>query len=385
MTVASAIPESNELDRWSVEINATRLHFGHGVLDRLGECAREIGATRVLLVTDRGLDAAGHVAAARRALDGAVEAVALFDAVPENPTESDVAAGVRVAEAFRPDAIVAFGGGSPLDCAKGINFVYSCGGRMRDYHGHGKADRELLPSIGVPTTAGTGSEAQRYTLITHDETGVKMACGDPKARFRAVLLDPELLRSVPTRVAATTAIDAVVHAVESSVCRTASPLSRLFGVDAWQRLSRSMRAYVASPAEAKPQVLADLSLGAYLAGTSIELSMLGAAHACANPLTALCGTTHGVAVGVLLPHVVRANGARGADYSALEPRGAEALAERLDEMLRVNGLPSRLRDRDVPKERLDELARLAAEQWTAGYNPVPVGVEELREIYEAAW
>ena len=129
----------------------------------------------------------------------------------------------------------------------------------------------------------------------------------------------------------------------------------------------------------------DLTLGAFAAGLSIEMSMLGAAHACANPLTTCCGTTHGVAVGALIPHVVRFNGARGADYGALDAEGADSLATRLDEMLKVNALPTRLRELDVPQARLDELARMAAAQWTAGFNPVPVGERELREIYETAW
>lgn len=385
MTLASPIPLTRAEERWTTELNQTRVHFGCGELERLGVRARELDARRVLLVTDRGLAGAGHVEAARRSLAAEVEAVALFDAVPENPSESDVDAGARVALAFAPDTIVALGGGSALDCAKGINFVFTNGGRMRDYWGHGRAERPMLPSIGVPTTAGTGSEAQRYTLITHDETRAKMACGDPKARFRAVLLDPWLLRSIPARVAAATSIDAATHAIESYVSTAASPLSQLFGLDAWRRLSRSMRAFVASPAAADDRVLTDLTLGAFLAGASIELSMLGAAHACANPLTALYGTTHGVAVGLLLPHVVRFNGAGGVDYSALDPAGATSLAERLDGMLEVNALPRRLSDCGVERERLDELARLAATQWTAGFNPVAVGETELKGIYEAAW
>ncbi len=133
----------------------TRVAFGPGSLNRLGELARELGGRRVLLVTDPGLEAAGHPQRACASLRGAGLDVAIFDGVEENPTTRHVEAGLAVAQTHQSDLLVAVGGGSAMDCAKGINFLMTNGGRMQDYWGHGKASRPMLPAIGVPTRSGT--------------------------------------------------------------------------------------------------------------------------------------------------------------------------------------------------------------------------------------
>src|SRR4029078_4627738 len=133
----------------------------------------------------------------------------LFRDFAENPTTDHVEAGLAVAREFRPELIIGRGGGSSMDCAKGINFLYSCGGRMQDYWGVEKATGPLLPMIAVPTTAGTGSETQSYALIADATTHVKMACGDKRAAFRGAILDPELTVTQPPRVTATTGIHAM--------------------------------------------------------------------------------------------------------------------------------------------------------------------------------
>src|SRR6516162_4754871 len=155
-----------------------RVLFETGALARLGEVARELGGRRALLVTDPGLEAAGHPQRALAALRGAGVETFVFDEVEENPTTRHVEAGLEVAKRHGIDLLVAVGGGSSMDCAKGINFLLTNGGRMSDYKGFGKAKKPMLPALGVPTTAGTGSEAQSYALIADDQTHQKMACGD---------------------------------------------------------------------------------------------------------------------------------------------------------------------------------------------------------------
>src|SRR4029450_9260929 len=150
-----------------------------------------------------------------------------------------VEAGSTFAASQRIDSIIALGGGSSLDCAKGINILLTNGGRMRDYHGHGKAQKPMLPMIGIPTTAGTGSEAQTYALISDTETHEKLACGDPKIAFRVALLDPALTVSQPTSVTATSGFDAIAHAVETFVTTKRNPLSESFSRQAWRLLERS--------------------------------------------------------------------------------------------------------------------------------------------------
>jgi alcohol dehydrogenase len=381
--------ELAETGSWSVSLDSGRLEFGEGALDRLGGLVRELDCKKVLLVTDAGIRAAGHVDRAEGAL--AAESIdhAVFDEVVENPTTRVVESTREFAQAFGPDCIVALGGGSSMDCAKGVNFLLTNGGKMEDYWGTGKAIEPMLPSVGIPTTAGTGSEAQSYALISQEGSRVKMACGDPKARFRSVILDPSLLPSAPREVRAVAAMDAVSHAVESYVSTRRTPESQRFAREAWRLLESSLETALRSPQQV--ETWGRMLLGAHFAGWAIEHSMLGAAHACANPLTARFGMTHGVAVGLMLPHVVSFNrvevDALYAELEDTEPRrdGAPGIEQRIRELRQACGLGGKLRDYDIPRECFEELAEQASGQWTATFNPRPVGPVELRELYESAY
>ncbi len=371
-----------------------RVIFGENELARLGELAKELGGRRILLVTDGGLIASGHVERALKSLALENLACFVFDQVEENPTTAHVEKGAAYARAQAIDLIIALGGGSAMDCAKGINFLLSNGGRMEDYWGFGKAAKPMLPAIGIPTTAGTGSEAQSYALIAQAGTHRKMACGDLKARFRAVILDPVLLTSVPQRVAAITGIDAIAHAIESSVSTRANPISRMFSKEAWRLLAKNLIPSLQNSNDLS--ILAEMLLGAHLAGHAIENSMLGAAHACANPLTAKYGIAHGIAVGLMLPHVIQCNGLIAAeDYAVLleavnaapaaHGNSVEALIGKVKEFLTLAGLPLRLRDCHVAEHDLPALARAALQEWTGKFNPRALTEEEILQIYFAAF
>jgi alcohol dehydrogenase len=195
-----------------------RVLFGDGTIDQLGALAKELGFSRTLLVADAGLVKAGHHDHARASLDAAGVQTLDFGDFGPNPDADMIEVGRRYAAGKGIDSIIGLGGGSSLDCAKGINFVLTQGGTIHEFHGYGKAARPMLPMIGVPTTAGTGSEAQSYALISDPRTHKKMACGDPKAAFRAVILDPRLTLTQPAAVTAAAGYDAMAHAVESFVC-----------------------------------------------------------------------------------------------------------------------------------------------------------------------
>ena len=376
---------------------ATRLVVGRGVTARLGALAAELGGRRALVVSDPGIERAGHTAVAVGALERGGLAVATFTGVGENPTTDHVAAGVEAARRFRPDLLVAVGGGSAMDCAKGINFVHSCGGRMHDYHGRGKATGPMLPSIGVPTTAGTGSETQSFALVSDAETHVKMACGDPRAAFRVAVLDVLLTLTQPPRVTALTGIDALSHAVESHVSRAATPASRIFSREAFRLLAAGLPRVFADPADIAARET--VQLGAAWAGMAIENSMLGAAHALANPLTARHDVAHGQAVAIVLPHVVRFNAAGSAGaaghYAELaacvpalaggDPAAAgERLADWLSGVIAAGGLASSLSAVGLASPDAAWLAAAASTQWTAGYNPRAVALDDLVRLYEEA-
>jgi alcohol dehydrogenase len=345
--------------------------------------ARELGGTRVLLVTDPGLEAAGHPQRAVAAIEAAGLAAFVFDGVKENPTEREVAAGVVFARTHRVDLIAAVGGGSSMDCAKGVNFLLTNGGRMADYKGHGKATKPMLPSVGVPTTAGTGSEAQSYALITDERSHLKMACGDKKAAFRVSILDPEVTLSQPKTVSAVTGIDAVAHAVESFVCARRNPLSQTYSYAAYRQLEPNFERVMSHPTDLAAR--SAMLLGAHFAGMAIEAAMLGVCHSCANPLTAHYGITHGVAVGLMLPHVVRFNAAVVGDLYTELAGSADALADRVSAMLSAAGLPRTLKECGVSESILPLLAEEANQQWTARFNPREVGEADILGLYRAAW
>jgi alcohol dehydrogenase len=374
----------------------TRVVFGEGALGRLGDLARELGFTRTLIVSDAGIVATGQVARAAAALDAAGISSLVFHEFAANPDTRMIEAGRAIAAAARIDSIVALGGGSSLDCAKGINFILTNGGAMRDYWGFGQAAQPMLPSIGIPTTAGTGSEAQSYAIISDAETHVKMACGDPKAAFRVAILDPALTVSQPRPVTAIAGYDAIAHAVESYVTSKRTPISDLFARDAWRLLEGHYERVLDEPGDVVAR--GAMLLGAHEAGIAIEQSMLGATHACANPLTAHHGTTHGIAIAVMLPHVVRWN----ADHverryltlarrARLQPDpqstalAAERLSARLEELRRAGGLPTTLREIGVPRESFPALAADAAKQWTGTFNPRPFDAAAALELYERAY
>jgi alcohol dehydrogenase len=371
--------------------NRTRVVFGDGAVARLGELARELGFARTLLVADRGMIAVGYVERAVRLLQAAGITAVPFHDFGENPDTRMVDAGRIFAADHEVDSIVALGGGSSLDAAKGINFLVTQGGAMQDYRGFGKATRPMLPSIGIPTTAGTGSDAQSYAIISDADTHVKMACGDPKAAFRIAILDPELTLSQPERLTAVAGYDALSHAIESAVTTRRNALSAMYSREAWRLLASNYERVMASPADRGAR--AAMLLGAHLAGTAIELSMLGAAHACANPLTARFGTTHGVAVSLMLPHVVRWNGETACELYAdlLSPgtqdgRGAaETLARRIERLAAVAGLPRDLRSIGVPTAAFEQLAEDASTQMTGRFNPRALDAAAARELYARAY
>jgi alcohol dehydrogenase len=371
----------------------TALVFGAGSLERLGGLASDLGFRRSLLVADPGVVKTGHVDRAADLLGAAGVAVTRFHDFDANPDSRMVEAGRGVGEAAGIDSFVALGGGSSLDCAKGINFLLAGGGSMRDYRGFAKARGAMLPSIGIPTTAGTGSEAQSYAIISDAETHAKMACGDPGAAFRVALLDPALTVSLPRSVTATAGYDAISHAVESFVTTKRTAMSDLFAREAWRLLEAHYERVLAEPADLAAR--SAMLLGAHQGGVAIEQSMLGATHACANPLTARLGTMHGVAIAVMLPHVVRWNGeAVAGRYRELlrvagrdEEGGSDGdrLADRLDALTRAGGLPGRLRDLGVSRGDVPALAEAAAREWTGAFNPRPFDEAAARLLYERAY
>jgi len=325
-----------------------------------------------------------------KSLQAAGVSAEVFGSTHENPTTEDVGACVAAAQRADPDLIVAVGGGSALDTAKGANFILTSGGAMADYWGVGKATAPMLPFIAVPTTHGTGSETQSFALVADADTHRKMACGAAKALPKIALLDPALTLTQPARVAACTSIDAITHAVESFVCTKRNDVSMAYALESFRLTLPALRAVVADPTDLEAR--GDLMLGAAYAGLAIENSMLGAAHACANPLTAQFGITHGHAVGLMLPHVVEHNAADPATAALYrELAGVAGLADvgalvtALRDNLTRTGLPPHPQDAGADPAAIPALAADAATQWTGTFNPTPITEAGFADLYRRAF
>ena len=245
--------------------------------------------------------------------------------------------------------------------------------------------------IAIPTTAGTGSEAQSYALISDAKTHTKMACGDPRAAATIALLDPLLTLTQPFSVTVLTGIDAISHAVETRVSTRSNAMSVTYSQRAFGMLGNGFDRVIKEPSDIEARSM--LQLGAYFAGLAIENSMLGAAHATANPLTARYGITHGQAVGVMLPNVVRMNAANCSEaytqlvreYAPETPveSAAEILVSTITKWLEQAKLATSLSDLAIPADSLDLLTSDALEQWTGNFNPVTLSQANVKALYES--
>jgi alcohol dehydrogenase len=223
---------------------------------------------------------------------------------------------------------------------------------------------------------------------------MKMACGDKKAACRAAILDPDLTASMPPMVTAATGIDALSHALETYVTKSRNAISNLFSRNAWRLLAPGFRRVLAEPADLNAR--AAMLLGAHLAGGAIENSMLGATHAMANPLSAHFDLTHGIAIGIMLPHVIRYNGdavpelygefaAEAGVCSADDPQSPAKLAHFVETLLAEAHCPNNLAAAGADESQIPVLAEEAAAQWTATFNPRPVERPQFEELYRAAF
>jgi alcohol dehydrogenase len=357
------------------------IRFGPGRLAELPECLTALGATHALIVTDPGIVAAGHIDRATTFLTEAGIRATIYQGSHTNPTESDIETCRDFARSINPDVLIGLGGGSSMDTAKGCNFLLHNPGRMADYKGYGLAKNAMLPFIAIPTTAGTGSECQSYAIVSRDDTHEKMACGDPKALACVAILDPELTASQPQSVATLTALDALSHALESAVCTKRNPVSSAASAEAFRLISSAILHILTGTADLETR--GRMLLGAALAGSAIENSMLGAAHATANPLTASFDVPHGHAVTLMLPHVVRLNHTDAqiaTIYQNLSRHLDSPLIEWLEKTISLAHLPKP----EIPATAIPELSEAATHQWTGKFNPVPLEAAAFATLYHAA-
>lgn len=373
----------------------THVLFGVNTFEQLGQAVGDWGCQRAMIVSDPGIVTLGYPDKAIQLLQAQGIEATLFTGVHENPSSADVIDGVKAALQYKPDMLIGLGGGSSMDCAKAINFVYTNGGVIQDYWGIGKADKPMLPMVAIPTTAGTGSETQSFALISDAKTHVKMACGDKKATCRLAILDPVLTITQPKSLTALTGIDAISHAVETMVTTKRNEKSLHFSKRAWKLLSRNFPLVLKNPQNLEAR--GGMQLGACLAGIAIENSMLGATHALANPLTAHYGIVHGQAIATMLPHVISFNAATmendfallaelaSNDCSSITAANSEQLVTFISSLVAQAGLAGDLQSLGVEQSLLPQLAEDASKQWTKQFNPRTVETEDLFLLYQQAF
>jgi alcohol dehydrogenase class IV len=368
----------------------TAVRFGPGRISELvGACAMA-GIKKPLLVTDPGLSSLAMIAGAVSLCRSAGLSVAVFDGVQPNPVERNVTEGVATFRAGGHDGVIAFGGGSALDCGKAIAFMVGQTRPMGDFEDIGdrwtRANAEAVaPIVAVPTTAGTGSEAGRAAVITDEATHTKKIIFHPRMMPNVAICDPELTVGLPPRLSAGTGMDALAHCLEAYCCPSYHPLADGIAVEGMRLVKENLARAVRNgqDLEARAHMMAVAVMGA----TAFQKG-LGAIHALSHPVGALYNTHHGMTNAVFMPYVLAFNRAaieiaRLAAYLGLQA----SFAAFLDWVLRLReetGVPHTLTGLGVDDKNFDVISEMAPRDPTASGNPVRLDALASRRLYEDA-
>ncbi len=355
----------------------TRVEFGRGTARRAGEEARRIGATRVLIITDRGVLAAGLLDRVTAGLDKASVPWKVFSDVEPNPKDRNVHAAVDAVRDFNADCLLAAGGGSPIDCAKGVAIVAAAGGKIRDYEGRFKTTVTPLPIIAVPTTAGTASELTFGSVITDTAAKFKFTVKSPLLAPKVALADPEMTATMPKNLTAFTGMDALTHAIEAYTCRAATPFSDAPAIVAMELIGKYLRRAWKDGADLEARE--GMLLGSLLAGVAFSHSDVASVHCLAEALGALYDAPHGACNSIALPAIMefsmdacveryaRVAACLGLTFSSPE-EGAERAVAEVKKMAEDLELPS-LSVFGVKEEDFGEIAEKSVANSSNPDNP----------------
>ncbi|HKQ82039.1 MAG TPA: iron-containing alcohol dehydrogenase [Steroidobacteraceae bacterium] len=368
----------------------TAIRFGPGRIAELPDACKTLGIQRPLLVTDPGLAALSMVQSAVAACNRAGIDCSVFSDVKANPVEANVTAGVAEFRRNRHDGVIAFGGGSALDTGKAIALMVGQTRPIWDFE-----DREdwytrvnvagMAPVIAVPTTSGTGSEVGRASVITDVRDHTKKIIFHPRMQPALVIADPELTLGLPPQVTAAVGMDALSHNLEAYCAPFYHPLAEGIALEGMRLVKEWLPKAVktGSDIEARAHMMAASSMGA----TAFQRG-LGAMHSLSHPCSAQLGTHHGLTNGVVMPYVLVWNRdaiadklTRVAGYLQLPSPSFDSVLEWILDLRRGIGIPHTLRELGVTPDRIDELAQQAFDDPSTGGNPVPMTVEDFRQLY----
>lgn len=365
-----------------------KTEFGVGILKKLPVI---IGDTKehIFVISDRGLEAIGAVKKIEDILKQADISYTLFLDVLQNPTITlveEVVAAFKISNATK---IIAFGGGSPIDVAKAVGVLGKYGGDIRDYFGNHKVPGSIIPTIAIPTTAGTGSEATASCVITDEKTQFKTTIFSYEIIPSYAILDPELIMSTPPHIAAACGIDAFIHAMEAYLSNFSSPFSDAMAEKAMTLIGESLREFVSNPSNS--EAASNMMIGSNLAGISFAWARLGNVHALSHPVSGYFNVPHGLANAILLPKVVEFNLPdekgrykviyRSITKTPVEDFKPELLVEELTALNQTLNIPSSLSAVGVKVESIDAMAVDAMKSANVLANTRETTLDDVKEIY----
>jgi alcohol dehydrogenase len=385
-------------------INPVKIIAGKAALDNLAYELAMLGASRPLVITDQGVVAAGLMQLVADAFAGSpVQMGAVFEDTPPDSSDTVVNALAGLYREAACDSIVAVGGGSVLDTAKGVNILVGEGGDdLLQFMGADILKKKLAPFIAIPTTAGTGSEVTSVAVIANPEKGMKMPFASVWLFPDVSILDPRMTLTMPPKITAATAMDALTHAIEGYMCKQKNPLSDSYAVTAITLIRDFLPAAVKNGRDEKARFA--LANAALLAGVALTNSMAGAIHSLAHAVGAVCHVPHGVANAIFLPFGMEYNINKAGDLLAelLLPiageeiclstpknrrarRAIEAVRELNRELNRLCGMPITLKDAGVPRAKLEECARIAINDGAHTFNPEEFEYKDALKLMQAAF
>ena len=371
----------------------TRIEYGTGCLAKLPDILKEAGVKRPLLVTDKGIKAAGIVDKVTSCLDAAGVTYLVFDNIEPNPKDYNVEEGAAVAREFGADSIIAVGGGSPIDCSKSIGVLLAHDAdKIKPYEGKTGVKKAIPPLFTVPTTSGTGSELTFSSVITDTANQYKMTVKSPLIAASVALCDPELTVSVPPSVTAATGVDALTHAIEAYTANCSEPFSDAVALYAIELIYNNLETAVKDGANigAREAML----MGSMLAGVAFSHSDVASVHCIAETLGGIYDLPHGLCNAIFLPHMMEYNScccqdkyarvarAMGLEFKTEEEGAAKAVAAVQKLCLDV-GLPE-FKSLNVPEESYERIAEISARNISTESNPRPMAVEDYIAVLRMA-
>jgi 1,3-propanediol dehydrogenase len=371
---------------------APEIIFGRGSLSQIGESVIRIGASKVFLVSDAGVIKAGWVDLAVRYLKAAGIEVEIFSALTTNPKDCEVMEGTLRYRESGCDGIVAVGGGSPTDVAKAIAILATNGGVLQDYEGINKIRRPLPPMVIAPSTAGAGSEVSQFTIIVDTARKLKMSIISKSLVPDIAIVDPELVQTMDTKLAAATGLDAFTHGIESYVSLAATPLTDIHALKAIQLASQNLRQAVADRHDMEANT--NMSMASLTAGLAFSNAILGATHAMTHQVDGLIDQHHGETNAAILPHVMEFNmsacperfrdvaEAMGEDVAGLSiMAAAERSVAAVRQLIFDIGLEKGLKDLGLDEEFIPQLSENALKDACLVTNPRAASREDIAAIY----